>query len=97
RAAGFSLGSIKTVTVALDKCLNYRRFRHAGLHINMARLLGSAGPASDLGNLLETPLCCPQIPAFQANIGIDNTHQSQVGKVIALGNQLRANYDIYDS
>jgi hypothetical protein len=65
-----------------------------GLDEHAPRLVAAAGAAGDLLDLLEAALGRAQIAALQAEIGIDHADQRQIGEVIALGHQLRADDDV---
>ena len=60
----------------------------------MPRLLAAPGAPGDLHDLLEGALGRAQIAAVEPEIGIDHADQRQVGEVIALGHQLRADDDV---
>ena len=62
----------------------------AGLDQHFARLGPAPGAPGDLRDLLEGALGRAQVAAFEAEIGIDHADQRQVGEMIALGDQLRA-------
>ena len=93
RALG-QLGGEEAVAVAGDQRLHHRMLRHVGLEQRPARPLGAAGAAGDLMEQLEGPLGGAQIAAVQAEIGIDHADQGQVGKVMALGDDLGADQDV---
>ena len=57
-------------------------------------LVAAAGAAGDLLDLLEAALGRAKVAAGQAEVGIDHADQSQVGEVIALGDQLGADDDV---
>ena len=65
-----------------------------GLDEHAAGLVAAAGAAGDLLDLLEAALGGAKIAAGEAEVGIDHADQRQVGEVIALGDQLRADHDV---
>ena len=65
-----------------------------GLDQHPPGLVAAAGAAGDLADLLEAALGGAQVAALQAKVGIDHADQRQVGEVIALGHQLRADDDV---
>ena len=58
-----------------------------------ALIVAGAAPeacaACHLRKHLECPLGCPQITTCQPQIGINNTNQCQIGKMMPFGNHLR--------
>ena len=58
------------------------------------RLRAAPGPPRDLGDLLKTALRRAKVSALQAKVSINHAHQRQIGEVIALRHQLRADDDI---
>ena len=60
----------------------------------MARPVGAPGAAGDLMEQLIGPLAGPQIAAGHAEIGIDDPDQRQQRKMVALGDDLRADQHV---
>ncbi len=69
-------------------------FGIVGLHQHPARLVATAGAPGDLLDLLEAALGSAKVAAGKAEVRIDHADQGQVGKVIALRDQLRADDDV---
>ena len=65
-----------------------------GLDEHAAGLVAAAGAAGDLLDLLEAALGGAEVAAGEAEVGVDHADQRQVGEVIALGDQLRADHDV---
>ena len=65
-----------------------------GLDEHAAGLVAATGAAGDLRDLLEAALGGAQVAALKAEIGVDHPDQGEVGEVIALGHQLRADDDV---
>ena len=59
--------------------------------------LPAARAARDLAHELEGPLGGAQIRSLQAKVGVDHPDQRQQGKIVPLGNQLRADDDVGSS
>jgi len=66
----------------------------ACLDKHFAGLFSAACAACGLRNLLESSFRGPQVATFKAKVGIDDPDKGQLGKVIAFGDQLRADDDI---
>ena len=60
----------------------------------MPGLLAAPGAPRDLHDLLERAFRRAQIAALQPQVGVDHPDQRQIGEVIALGHQLRADDDV---
>ena len=65
-----------------------------GLDQHAARLVAAPGAAGDLLDLLEAALGRAKVAALEAEVGVDHADQGQIGEVIALGDQLRADDDV---
>ena len=65
-----------------------------GLDKHPARLVAASRAAGDLLDLLEAALRRAEIAAGEAEVRVDDADQRQVGEVIALGHQLRADDDV---
>ena len=65
-----------------------------GLDEHAPRLVAAAGAARDLLDLLEAALGRAKVAAGEAEVGIDDADQRQVGEVVALGHQLGADDDV---
>ncbi len=65
-----------------------------GLQQGHTLFLRPPGPSRDLTHQLERALGGPQIRPLQPQIRVDHPHQGEVGKVMPLGHQLRADDDI---
>ena len=69
-------GEVQNVTgisgIAGDECSNDRSSRIVRLHQHSARLVAAAGPARHLLDLLEAALCCAEVAAGKAEVGIDD-------------------------
>ena len=64
------------------------------LDVHLAFHIAAAGPARYLGQQLERPLAGPEIRLVQAQVGVNDPHQGDVGKMEALGDHLRADQDV---
>ncbi len=65
-----------------------------GLQIADAAALLAPGAADDLMQQLERALGCARIAVGQAEIGIDHADQVELGKMMAFGDELRADDDV---
>ena len=65
-----------------------------GLDEHAPGLVAAPGAPRDLLDLLEAALGGAQVAALQPEVGIDHADQREVGEVIALGHQLRADDDV---
>ena len=65
-----------------------------GVVVDALRPIRAAGAAGDLADELKRPLPRPQIAALEAQISIDHADHRQVGKVVALGDDLRADKNV---
>ncbi len=65
-----------------------------GLNENLTGAAFTSGSSSDLNDRLGHALSAAKIGAEQALIGINNSHQRQIRKVMSLGEHLCANQDV---
>ena len=65
-----------------------------GLDQHAPGLVAAPGAPGDLLDLLEAALGGAQVAALQPEVGVDHPDQRQIGEVIALGDQLRADDDV---
>jgi len=72
-----------------DRMFGLRRLQHRA-----PRLVGTARAARDLIEHLIRALGRAQVAAHEAKISIDHAHQSQVRKIMALRDDLRADDDV---
>lgn len=86
---------VKSVPISIDKCRDYRMRWIACLDVDLTRFFSTPGTACRLGNLLECPFGSTQVAAFKAEVGIDDANQREFGEMISLGDQLRADDDVY--
>ena len=85
---------VECVCVAADDCPHHRMIRLVGLDQSEALATGSTGASRHLIEKLEGAFSCAGIAIGKPQIGIHDTHQCHVGKVMPLGNKLRADHDI---
>ena len=67
-----------------------------GLDKHSSRLVAAPGAAGDLLDLLEAAFSRAQVASLQAQVGVDHADEREIGEVIALGHQLRADDDVRD-
>ena len=85
---------IELVAVAGRQRLHHRIVGIARLDQHQSRLLGAAGAAGDLMQQLERAFARAQIAVRAAEIGIDHADQRQLRKMMALGDDLRADQHV---
>ena len=64
------------------------------LQEHAARLGAATGAARNLDDLLEGALAGAEVAALQRQVGVDDAYQCEVGEMIALRHQLRADQDV---
>ena len=84
----------KTLIIVIPGRGNAVMIRLVGLDYDPAWFFSPTGPAADLAEQLKGSFPGPEIRHAQAAVSPDNSHQSHVGKMMALGNHLGADEDI---
>ena len=84
----------EAVLVADGQRLHDRMLGQVGLDQHPAGPLLAAGAAGHLIEQLERPLGGAQVTAAQAEVGVDDPDQREVGEVVALGDDLGADQDV---
>ena len=85
---------VEALGIAGDDRPHHRMVRLEGLQQAEALLAGAPGPAGHLAEQLEGALGGARIAIGEAEIGIDDADQRHVGKIVPLGDQLRADDDV---
>ena len=80
--------------VALQAC-EQRVSRERRLHQHFARQAGPPGAPSHLHQLGEEFFLGAEVRGIERRIGIDHGYQRELGKVMALGEHLRAHEDVH--
>src|ERR1700737_2112927 len=68
--------------------------RYPGLDQHSASLLPPSSPARHLTEKLEAALGGPEIRQIDSNIGVDDSHQSDIRKIQSLGDHLSSEQDV---
>lgn len=76
------------------KSLKQKIVRKVCLHKHTSGQLGAASATTHLLQKLEATFSRPHIPSFKTEISINNDDESQIRKVMSLGNQLGADDEI---
>ncbi|VVN09466.1 hypothetical protein PS623_03714 [Pseudomonas fluorescens] len=93
-AAAFAQGLFGKGEVAFFSQLHQQRvLGQVGLHDDLARLFGAPGAAGDLHDQLGHALAGAEVAREQPAIGIEDRHQGNSRKMVALGEHLRADED----
>ena len=93
-APGLGFRRVEARDVAADQSGDDWRLRVVGLDQHAPGLVAAPGASGDLLDLLEAALGGAQVTALQGQVGIDHPDQGQIGEVVALGDQLRADDDV---
>jgi hypothetical protein len=68
--------------------------RVVGLDEHAPGLLATAGPAGDLHQQLRHAFRGTEVGAEQSAVRVQNPHQGDIGKMMALGEHLRTHEDV---
>ncbi len=92
-ADGHFLGE-EAVAVALGERFHQRMVGEVGLDQGAAGPVAASGAAGHLGEQLPGALSGARVGGLQRQVGIDDAGKRQMGKMMALGHQLRANDEV---
>ena len=85
---------VEALGLAAEQRANDRMIGLPALDQRAARLVAAAGAAGHLSEQLKSALGGARIGAAEPGIGVDDADQGQKGKIMALGDELRADDDI---
>ena len=92
--AHLDLGGVERLAILRDQRAHHRMLGLVRLQIAVAAPLLAAGAADHLMQQLERALGGARIAVGKAEIGIDDADQIELGKMVALGDKLRADDDV---
>src|SRR5579872_954289 len=82
---------IEAFDIARQKRLHHRMLRLPGLQQAAARLVAASGAPGRLLKELKGPLGRARIAIGETDVGVDDPNERQQRKIVALGDELRAN------
>ena len=82
------------VEVMLAGVLDGRRVGREGLHDHLALQITATGAAGDLGDELERALAGAEVRDVQAEVGVEDADEGDIGEMKALGDHLGADEDV---
>ena len=92
--AHLDLGRVERLAVLRDQGAHHRMLGLVRLQITVAAPLLAAGAADHLMQQLERALGRARIAVRKSEIGVDNADQIELGEMMALGDELRADDDV---
>src|SRR6516165_2864015 len=88
------LALVECIAVTRDQRPDHGMLRLMRLQITDAEALLAPCPPHDLMQKLECPFGSPRIAVRQAKVGVDDSHEIELGKMMPFGNELRPYNDV---
>src|SRR5262249_6005757 len=90
----FDLALVESVAVTRDQRPDHGMLRLMRLQITPAEALLASCPPDNLMQQLESAFGSPRIAVRQAKVGVDHSHEIELGKMMSFGDELRPYDDI---